>query len=212
MTQSPDGVDRWAVVLADPAGAAAAPPGVDGRSYALAMCEDVIELVGDLAIVTPAVLCLDGADAAWIADVAALSWPGTVVGHTTSTDAGVASLVALELAAEHGADAAAVLASDVPDLPGLLLGKLFRALGGHEVAVSLTSTGDVVALASRLPVPGWLSADPSLLRSGLQLAADSRVSVGPGWHRLRTPADVRLLDPGLEGWASTRALLTAPAR
>jgi hypothetical protein len=30
---------------------------------------------------------------------------------------------------------------------------------------------------------------------------------GPGWHRLRTPDDLRLLDPGLEGWENTRALL-----
>ncbi|WP_284454825.1 hypothetical protein [Actinomadura madurae] len=30
---------------------------------------------------------------------------------------------------------------------------------------------------------------------------------GPAWHRLRTLDDLRLLDPGLEGWENTRALL-----
>jgi hypothetical protein len=72
-----------------------------------------------------------------------------------------------------------------------------------------------VALASRLPAPPWLSRElADLDGSGLTArAADAgEVAVGPGWHRLRTPADVRRLDPGLEGWASTRALLTAPSR
>ena len=118
-------------------------------------------------------------------------------------------LAALDLAREHGADAAAVVAADVPDLPGLLLGKLFRALGGHEVAVSRSSGGGLVALASRLPVPDWFTAGMADLSSEA-LTADSRVAVGPGWHRLREPADVHRLDPGLEGWASTRALLSAP--
>ena len=34
------------------------------------------------------------------------------------------------------------------------------------------------------------------------------VATGPGWHRLRKPQDVARLDPGLEGWDNTRALLT----
>src|SRR5947209_12542475 len=111
MSESPDGVLRWAVVLADAAARAAAPPGVEGRRYALAMCEDVIELVGDLAIVTPAVLCVPGSDDAWTADVAALCWPGTVIGSASpSAGGGAASLAALELAHEHGAHAAAVVA------------------------------------------------------------------------------------------------------
>ncbi len=35
----------------------------------------------------------------------------------------------------------------------------------------------------------------------------SRVAVAPDWHRLRTPADLARLDPGLEGWEETRVLL-----
>lgn len=209
MNRSPDGQIRCAVVLADAQAAGAAPPGVDGRSYALAMCEDVIELVGDLSIVTPAVMCLDRGDPTWIADVAALSWPGTPISETQDQAPGAAVLAALTMAGEQGADAAAVVAGDVPDLPGLLLGKLFRALGGHEVAVSASGGGGLVALACRLPPPAWLTAELADLGSET-LTDDRRVAVGPGWHRLRQPADVHRLDPGLEGWASTRALLSAP--
>jgi hypothetical protein len=44
-----------------------------------------------------------------------------------------------------------------------------------------------------------------LSRAGAGAAAPAVVS---GWHRLRTPADVASLDPGLEGWETTRALLS----
>ncbi len=225
MIDSPDGVDRWAVVLADAAAAGAAPPGVDGRAFALAMCEDVIELVGDLSIVRPAVLTVSRGDARWAEDVAALCWPGTPMTDWAVESGGAAVLAGLRFACDGGADAAAVVAGDAPDLPGLLLGKLFRALGSAEVAVSASGAGELVALASRLPPPGWLSAEVATLDGlGPDPASDpaarlaaaagdgNRVATGPGWHRLRLPADVRRLDPGLEGWSSTRALLSAPAR
>ncbi len=212
---SPDGVTRWVVVLADRAAAVAAPPGIDGREYALAMCEDVLELVADLSIVTAAVLCLDRGDDRWLADVTALTWPGTVVEPAPDPSPGAAVLGALALAERHGVDAAAVLAADAPDLPGLLLGKLFRALGAYEVAVSAADGGGLVALASRLPSPAWLTAELASLDADPLLAmgsADGQVSVGPSWHRLRAPLDVRRLDPGLEGWDTTRSLLSSPVR
>jgi hypothetical protein len=219
---SPDGATRWAIVLADAGAAAAAPPGVDGRAYALAMCEDVIELVGELSIVTPAVLTVPRGDPRWTADVAALCWPGTPLLEAPSGAAGATVLAALAFAAAGGADAAAAVAGDAPDLPGLLLGKLFRALGSADVAVSSTDAGDLVALASRLPSPDWLDSAAAGLDGSGQDAAErlraaagheaGRVAAGPGWHRLRLPADVRRLDPGLEGWSSTRAMLSVPAR
>ncbi|BEP11972.1 hypothetical protein acdb102_02830 [Acidothermaceae bacterium B102] len=211
---SPDGATRWVVVLADSAAGAAAPPGVDGRSYALAMCEDVLELVADLSIVTAAVLCLSHDDPAWVADVTTLTWPGTVVEQAQADEPGEAVLEALALAQRHGVDAAAVLAADAPDLPGLLLGKLFRALGSAEVAVSAADGGGLVALASRLPGPPWLTGELAALEGDALVSQgpSQRLAVGPSWHRLRSAGDVRRLDPGLEGWASTRALLTAPAR
>jgi hypothetical protein len=219
---APDGATRWAVVLADAAAAAAAPPGVDGRAYALAMCEDVIELVGDLSIVTPAVLTVPRGDLGWTADVADLCWPGTPLLEAPPGAGGELVQAALVFAAAGGADAAAAVAGDAPDLPGLLLGKLFRALGSAEVAVSSTDAGDLVALAARLPAPDWLDSEAAGLDGAGEDAADrlrtaagqqaGRVASGPGWHRLRLPADVRRLDLGLEGWSSTRALLSVPAR
>jgi hypothetical protein len=217
---SPDGATRWVVVLADRAAGQAAPPGVDARAYALALCEDVLELVADLSIVTAAVLCLSRGDEAWVADVTGLTWPGTrveqsAVEQAAGGAAGESVLEALALAHRRGADAAAVLAGDAPDLPGLLLGKLFRALGSAEVAVSAADGGGLVALASRLPSPGWLIAELASLDADALAAQGSgpdRLAIAPSWHRLRTPADVRRLDPGLEGWATTRSLLSSPVR
>lgn len=219
---SPDGLARWAVVIADANAAAAAPPGVDGRAYALAMCEDVIELVGELSIVRPAVLTVPRGDAGWTAAVAALCWPGTPLLEGPPGSGGAVVLAALAFAADGGADAAAAVAADAPDLPGLLLGKLFRALGSAEVAISSSADGDLVALASRLPAPDWLDPAAAGLDGAGSDAAErlltaagqgrGRLATGPGWHRLRLPADVRRLDPGLEGWSSTRAMLSAPAR
>ena len=34
----------------------------------------------------------------------------------------------------------------------------------------------------------------------------------PDWHRLRGPAAVQRLDPALEGWEETRALLSTRTR
>jgi hypothetical protein len=212
---APDGATRWVVVLADRAAAAAAPPGVDGRAYALAMVEDVLELVADLSIVTAAVLCVSRGDDAWAADVTELTWPGTVVEQAFVDLSGELVLAGLAVAHRHGIDAAAVMAGDAPDLPGLLLGKLFRALGSSETAVSVADGGGLVALASRLPVPTWLTAELAGLDSDALVAQGSRpdrLAVGPSWHRLRAATDVRRLDPGLEGWASTRSLLSSPVR
>ena len=78
---APDGVRRVAVVVADAAAGAAAPPGVEGRAFALAMCEDVIELVGELSIVDVAVLSVPRGDPGWTAEVSDLCWPGTPVGR-----------------------------------------------------------------------------------------------------------------------------------
>ena len=108
------------------------------------------------------------------------------------------------------------MAPDAPDLPPLLIGKLLRALGDAPASATPAAGGGLVALAARLPLPDWLSAvletvdlnTPDAL-SLLRAAAPrpGLVPTGPGWHRLRTPVDVALLDPGLEGWENTRALL-----
>jgi hypothetical protein len=156
-------------------------------------------------------------DSDWRDDVEQLCWPGTAV---TEAGAGEAALAGLRLAAAQGAHAAAVVAGDCPDLPGLLLGKVFRALGSAELAACPATDGGLVAVAVRLPVPAWwgdaaVDLDAALPQPAaiLQAVPDGvLVAEAPGWHRLRGPADVHRLDPGLEGWASTRALLSVPAQ
>ena len=190
---------RFVAVLAGRA--VATPPGADRAEFRLAMLEDTYEVVAGLEFVTP-VLALTEPDE----DAEAITWPGTEVVRTTGLQALLDQLVAL------GADQAAVVAHDAPDLPPLLLGKLFRALGSGEVAICPAQDGGLVALAARLPAPPWLKEidldtpdAPSRLRAAAGQAG--AVRSGPGWHRLRAPEDLSRLDPGLEGWDNTRLLL-----
>jgi hypothetical protein len=120
---------------------------------------------------------------------------------------------AFTAAAADGYDQAAVVASDAPDLPGLLLGKLLRPLTSRPVAVAPAAPGPpgLLGVATRLPAPVWLpevdldtgGADP--LRAAAPRPAE--VAVSPGWRRVRGPEDLDTLDPAVEGWEITRALL-----
>jgi hypothetical protein len=114
--------------------------------------------------------------------------------------------------------AVAVVAPDVPDLPTLMLGKLFSALVGPRagsVAVCPDEHGGVVAVAASLPIPTWLQGVPVGLDSPDAVAAlragapQSELSIGPGWHRVLAIGDLTRLDPGLEGWDATRAYLNS---
>jgi hypothetical protein len=103
-----------------------------------------------------------------------------------------------------------VTTADAPDLPRLLVGKLFGACEDTQAGVLPSSDGRLVGIAARLPLPAWL--DGVTLDAGLDWlharAPVKAVQVGPGWHRLKDPADVARLDPRLEGWYATRALLS----
>ncbi len=144
----------------------------------------------------------------------AITWPGTPVVHAGGLGA------ALERLRELGAEQAAVVAGDAPDLPPLLIGKLFRALGHAQAAVCPAEDGGLVALAVPLPAPGWVfhgvaeggfglfDLPDAFVRLRAAAPRPGVVQAGPGWHRLRAPADLDFLDPGLEGWESTRALLS----
>lgn len=182
---------------------------VDDAELAVAMLEDVVDLVTGMQQVECAlVVAPSGA-----ADAAAVAWPGTAVVEVVED----ASLdVALGALDETGADEAMVVVGDVPDLPPLLLGKLFSALTTAEVAVCPAEDGRVVAAASRLPVPGWL-ADLALgvermdALTVLRTAAPARaLHVGAGWHRVTGPVEAASLDSGLEGWEATRAWVSRP--
>jgi len=173
---------------------------------ALAMLEDVVDLVEAMREVDAALALPQGAGDA----VRAVTWPGMPVVDVPAKPTVCDVLHAL---AAIGADEAAVVAPDAPDLPALLLGKLHSALTGAEVAVCPADDGRLVAFASRLPVPEWLRAaevtlDHTDAVGRLRAQAPRRtLYVGPGWHRIRSAADSAMLDPGLEGWDATRAVL-----
>ncbi|MFC5830009.1 DUF2064 domain-containing protein [Nonomuraea insulae] len=191
---------RIAAVLVRQNMAQAAPPGVDPREFLEAMAEDTYEIVAGLELVTPVLITsVPGLD-----DIV---WPGTEVITIAEGEPLKTTLRGIQ------ADQIAVISADAPDLPPLLIGKLFRELGRAEITVCPSEDGGAVALACGLPAPAW--ADPDLdaydvvkdLRD--QAPGPRRVATTPGWHRLRTRDDLERLDPGLEGWDNTRALVRA---
>ncbi|MGN9846634.1 DUF2064 domain-containing protein [Nonomuraea sp. H19] len=191
---------RIAAVLVRSHMAHAAPPGVDPEEFLLAIAEDTYEIVAGLDLVTPVLITsVPGLDE--------IVWPGTEVIAIADDEPLKAVLGRLK------ADQAAVISGDAPDLPPLLIGKLFRELGRAEITICPAENGGAVAMACTLPAPGWAGPDlddadvVATLRA--QAPGPRRVATTPGWHRLRTPEDVERLDPGLEGWDNTRALLRA---
>jgi len=226
----PDSVRRMAAVLVTPAVRAAAPPGTDPGQFGLAVIEDACDLVAELELVTPAIaVSHEARQELGERAVEELAWPGTALIRLDPAASDGLGLVAQTLRSLEalGAAQGVVLAADAPDLPILLIGKLLRALGGSarraDVAVCPADGGGLVAIAAWLPVADWVAGivSASDLSNGtveldLADATDrmrrcaprrSAVQVVPGWHRLRSPADVGRLDPGLEGWPATRGLL-----
>lgn len=198
---------RLVAVLAPPPGTGPTVPGVDAAALRLAMLEDTYEVVAGLARVEPVVAHTEDD-----LEAAAVAWPGTALLPVRAPPPVVLSVL-LGLAA-LGGDEGVVVAGDAPDLPGLLIGKLFRALTSAAVAVCPAREGGLVALAAALPPAQWLADlgpdldDPDLLQRLRQQAPQPRaLAVGPGWHRVRAAGDISWLDPGLEGWESTRGLL-----
>lgn len=243
------------------------PPGVDPAAFARALAEDIADLITELPGLEPVI----GSTPDHRAVAAAVSWPGTTLVPLPAGGGALALLVAL---AELGYQQAAVLAPDVPDLPGLLVAKVFSGLAGAPVAaVPALAAGrldvppltrlppgprppaprapeaqpagtqpagtqpaaaqraaaraaaaqagpdspveGLAVLGARLPPPAWLRPELADLDrpdavDGLRAAAPSRrdLVITPAWRRLRVPADLAGLDPGLEGWETTRALLT----
>jgi hypothetical protein len=139
--------------------------------------------------------------------VRSLLWPGGL--HLP--DGSVAELAG-RLAATT--DELVLVPADVPDLPGIVLAKVFKVLHRTDIVLAPERGGPgCVALGVRLPLAPWLQsevldldADPfdRLLGHAPTRAACQRA---PDWHRLRTPEALRRLDPRLEGWEETRALL-----
>ncbi len=111
-----------------------------------------------------------------------------------------------------------MVAADAPDLPGLVVAKPLRAVSDVAVAdvavaAAPAAGGGLVVLAARLPAPAWLLAaevdldTPDAVHRLRRSATPGELEITLGWHRVRTVADVGRLDPELDGWAATRALL-----
>jgi hypothetical protein len=179
------------------------PPGIDRDAWRAALAEDVVDVLATLADVDAA-LATTAADR-HLAD--AVAWP-TMPVYELPVRRPSAALAA---AAADGYEQAVVLASDAADLPAMLIGKLLQPLTTRLIGVAPATGGGLLGVAGRLPPPDWLpevdldTSEPADLRAAAPRAAV--VAVTPGWHRLRAPEDLARLDPGLEGWAATRALL-----
>jgi hypothetical protein len=179
------------------------PPGVDLRKWRAALAEDVVDLLAMLAQAEPAI-ATTVQDRPLADDIA---WPGMRIYEVpTATVRPV-----LAAAAADGFDQAAVIAADAADVPGMILGKLLRPLETKPIAVAPGGESGLLGVAARLPAPDWLvdhdldTASAMLLRKTAPQPGD--VSSTPDWRRLRGPADLASLDPALEGWENTRALL-----
>ncbi|QNE22883.1 DUF2064 domain-containing protein [Kribbella qitaiheensis] len=199
-------MDRRVVVLVVSAVGTWAPPGRSPEAWRLALAEDTYEVLASLDRVDVAVAVVGGEESS-VAEVSALTWPGTPVYSVGPTRP------VLDALSGAGPAAAAVAVSyDAPDLPGLLIGKLFRALSTADLAVCPSEDGGQVAIGVNLPVASWVvAAEPTFDTSLSELEQlkprRHAVAIGPGWHRMRSPGDLARLDPGLEGWDATRAIL-----
>ncbi|GIH91359.1 hypothetical protein Psi01_19890 [Planobispora siamensis] len=198
---------RLVAVLVTPAIADAAPAGVDPGEFLTAVAEDSYEVAAGLDFVTPVLVTS-------VPGMEEIVWPGTPVLPVDPELSGgalvTAAFATLSEALPDGGQAV-LLSGDAPDLPPLLIGKLFRELGRARIAVCPADGGGAVAVAAHLPYPEWAGAglDDADPVKALRASAPGRrmVAAGPGWHRLRVPGDIGRLDPGLEGWDNTRDLL-----
>jgi hypothetical protein len=180
------------------------PPGVDPGAWRRALAEDVVDLLATLTEMTPAVAVVTGDRHT----AEAVVWPTTRVYELPA----LTSDTIFAATAADGYEQAALLAADAPDLPGMLVGKLLRPLTSRPVSVAPALTGGLLGLAVRLPVPEWLPAlslEATVEEVRRAAPAPGQVALATGWHRLSGPSGLHQLDPGLEGWDATRALLSA---
>jgi hypothetical protein len=200
MSTEPDARRRLAIVLARYDASSAAPEDIAPEEFAAACLVDSYEVVADLIEVQSGI--------AGPAEIAELLWPGDLHLPADTTILAMADQLSGQV------DELVVVPADVPDLPGLVLAKLFKVLHRSDIAVAPEQGGNgCVAIGISLPLAEWIPEDAFDLddnpyaRLSVLAPRRSRCTLTPSWHRLRTPADVTRLDPGLEGWEETRALL-----
>jgi hypothetical protein len=177
---------------------------VDLAAWRSALAEDVVDLLARLAQAEAAIAAT--AEDRELAEE--IAWPGMRI-YEVST---ATYLPVFAAATADGFDQAAVIAADAPDVPGMILGKLLRPLENKAVAVAPGGPGNgLMGVATSLPAPDWLvdhdldDASAQLLRKTAPTPGD--VNSTPEWRRLRGAAELASLDPALEGWENTRALL-----
>lgn len=180
------------------------PPGVQRAAWRAALAEDVVDLLARLAQ-AEAAIAATAEDRELAAEIA---WPGMRIYEVPTAT----YLPVLAAAAADGFEQAAVIAADAADVPGMILGKLLQPLDSRPVAVAAGGPGNgLLGVAAGLPVPSWLvdhdldGASAPLLRRTAPSPGD--VTSTAEWRRLRGPAELASLDPALEGWDNTRALL-----
>jgi len=181
------------------------PPGVALDAWRTALAEDVVDLLARLAQAEPAIAATPE-DRGLAEEIA---WPGTRIYEVP----GATVRPVFEAVARDGFDQAAVIAADAPDLPGMILGKLLQPLDTKAVALApAAGSGGLLGVATSLPAPDWLvdhdldTASAMLLRRAAP--SPGEVTSTPPWRRLRGPAELAALDPALDGWENTRALLS----
>ncbi|GIF72838.1 hypothetical protein [Asanoa siamensis] len=181
------------------------PPGIEVGKWRHALAEDVVDLLATLNEVDPAI----AATPADLPLAEAVAWPSMQIYEVRTTTVNAT----LAAAAADGYDQAAVIAADAPDLPGLILGKLFRPLTTKTLAVAPAEGPGLLGVASRLPAPDWLpeidlDADVAATSIRPHSPNPAEVATAPAWRRLRGPSDLATLDQAVEGWEATRALLS----
>ena len=178
---------------------------MDKEAFAWACLADCYEVVADLVGVRSGI--------AGPPEVAELLWPGA---WHLPDGLGVPELAR---SVTGRVDELVVMTADAPDLPGLVLAKMFQVLHRVDLVVApQRNGGGCVAIGVALPLRDWLTDDLlDLERSPLARLPPERApgrgwALAPTWHRLQRPHDLALLDPSLEGWEQTRALVTGSAR
>ena len=196
---------RVAIVLARYNATRAAPKDINPDAFAAACLADSYEVLADLIGVRSGI--------AGQTSAGELLWPGAL--HLPDD----ISVPTLARQLTDDADELVVVPADVPDLPGLVLAKLFKVLHRTDIAIAPErSGGGCAAIGVSLPLAGWIPEDAFDLDQNpfARLSAiaprRSRYALTPTWHRLRTPEDITRLDAGLEGWEETRALLANQSR
>ncbi len=204
MSTEPAARHRAAVVLARYDASSAVPEGIAPDAFAAACLLDSYEVLADLIGVRSGI--------AGPPEVAELLWPGALQLPADITVRTIAGQLSGQI------DELVVIPADVPDLPGLVLAKLFKVLHRTDIAIAPERSGaGCVAIGVSLPLAEWIPDDAFDLdhnpfgRLSAIAPRKSRCALAPTWHRLRTRADVTRLDPGLEGWEETRALLAGDA-